>query len=225
MNISFLNSVDQAHKAIWLTVVIDVFRAFTTEMYAFDQWASAVIPVKTLDEAYWLKKQHEDYLLMWERWWVTAEWFDLGNSPYEISRQKLLWKTLVHTTSNGTQWLLWAIHADEILIGSFVNVKALVEYIKKSSYETISLVSTSHLTENWCNEDILCAEMIRDALLWKLINYDLVTQKMRNVPAYDFLFNEVGVPIEDFNLSVNYDAFDFVVWLNKWPQQDTLIRL
>ncbi len=45
MNIKILQLLEGAQNALGLTVIIDVFRAFTTACYAFDLGASKIIPV------------------------------------------------------------------------------------------------------------------------------------------------------------------------------------
>lgn len=49
-----------------LVVVIDVIRAFTTAAFAFAKKAKKIIPVKDTEDAFKLKKQHQDWLLMGE---------------------------------------------------------------------------------------------------------------------------------------------------------------
>ena len=53
-----LHLVDGARQATGLTVIIDVFRAFSTACYTVFQGASRIIPVGDLDLAYELKKKN-----------------------------------------------------------------------------------------------------------------------------------------------------------------------
>ena len=50
-----LRLLDGAKKARGLTVVIDVFRAFSTAAYAFDRGASEVVLVAGVDDAFGLR--------------------------------------------------------------------------------------------------------------------------------------------------------------------------
>ena len=52
--------------------------------------------------------------------------FDAGNSPTEILALDLRGRALVHTTHAGTQGLVNAAGADEVLTGAFVNISAVV---------------------------------------------------------------------------------------------------
>ena len=56
MKINRLSLIDGARKATDLTVIIDVFRAFSTACYAFDQGAKKIIVVGSVEEALELKE-------------------------------------------------------------------------------------------------------------------------------------------------------------------------
>ena len=84
-----------------------------------------------------------------------------GNSPSQIENIDFLGKTVVHTTSCGTQGIVSAINAREIITGSLVNTTAIVEYIKSSKIDDISLVSLARPGEEPFEEDELCAKYIK----------------------------------------------------------------
>ncbi len=67
MGIKILQLLEGARQARGLTVIIDVFRAFSTACYAAGQGLGPIYPVGTLEEAFLLKKRLEDALLMGER--------------------------------------------------------------------------------------------------------------------------------------------------------------
>lgn len=198
-------------RASGVAVIIDVFRAFSTEMYIFNQGARYIIPVQTLDEAYALKKEYPDYLLIGERGGVKPEGFDYGNSPTEIQSVDFTNKVIVHTTSNGTKGLLLATGADEVLTGSFINAAAIVKHIKKLNPKNISLVSTSPNIHEENNEDVMLAYYLRDCLEGKEPSEDDIKQMMKKTAAYSLLFDEVGVPATDFDLCLDFNRMNFVV--------------
>src|SRR5215204_2119164 len=103
MQIEIIKSLKDADKATGLAIVIDVFRAFTTEAYIFANGASKIIPVLDLEEAYKLKKENPEYLLVGERKGIKPEGFDFGNDPSEVVNVDFTGKTIIHTTSNGTK--------------------------------------------------------------------------------------------------------------------------
>jgi 2-phosphosulfolactate phosphatase len=73
-------------------------------------------------------------------------------------------KTVVHTTSAGTQGIANAIHADEIISGSLVNASAVAEYIRRKNPENVSLVCMGLNATTQTDEDNLCAEYIKSLL-------------------------------------------------------------
>ena len=94
-----------ARSARGLTVVIDVFRAFSVAAHAFARGARTLIPVADVAEARELKRLHPDWLLLGERHARPLPGFDCGNSPTELERFDLHDRTIIHTTHSGTQGL------------------------------------------------------------------------------------------------------------------------
>ncbi len=211
MQIEIIKSLENADKATGLAIIIDVFRAFTTEAYIFANGADKVIPVLDLEEAYKLKKENPDYILMGERGGVKPEGFDFGNSPTEILGVDFSGKTIIHTTSNGTRGLLNASNAEVVLVGSFVMADSLVSYIKVNDFKNISLVSTCPDTENYDNEDMLLAYYLRDVLNGKEVNESEIKNKLATTSAHAFLLNEVGVPNADIDLCLDFHRFSFII--------------
>ncbi len=211
MQIEIIKSLENADKATGLAIIIDVFLAFTTEAYIFANGADKVIPVLDLEEAYKLKKENPDYILMGERGGVKPEGFDFGNSPTEILGVDFSGKTIIHTTSNGTRGLLNASNAEVVLVGSFVMADSLVSYIKVNDFKNISLVSTCPDTENYDNEDMLLAYYLRDVLNGKEVNESEIKNKLATTSAHAFLLNEVGVPNADIDLCLDFHRFSFII--------------
>ena len=129
MKIQILPLVTGAQEATGLTVIIDVFRAFSLEAYMYASGAKKVIPVKTVEDALALKKEHPSYILVGERKGIKVEGFDYGNSPSEFVGVDLSGKTLIHTTSAGVLGLASAVNASQIVTGALVNAKATAKYI------------------------------------------------------------------------------------------------
>ena len=136
MKIEILQLIDGAKKAKGLTVIIDVFRAFSMEAYMFAGGVNRIYPIGKSETAYELKRQHPDWILAGERYGKILPGFDTGNAPSELYKLNLQNKTVVHTTSSGTQGVDNAKYAEEILGCSLVNAKATAEYIKRSKKET-----------------------------------------------------------------------------------------
>jgi 2-phosphosulfolactate phosphatase len=88
--------------------VIDILRATTSMCAALSNGAKAIIPVSSAEEALRLCQTigSADVLLAGERNCHRIGGFHLGNSPLEMTREAIRDKTLVLTTTNGTNALL-----------------------------------------------------------------------------------------------------------------------
>lgn len=140
LSINVHHLIEGAKKAEGLTVIIDVFRAFSLECYLYDMGVKEIRPVGAIEEAFELKRALPNSVLVGERKGKMCEGFDFGNSPSSISKEQVAGKTIIHTTSAGTQGIVNAKGADEIITGSLVNAKAVAEYIMEKQPEVVSLV-------------------------------------------------------------------------------------
>lgn len=210
MQIEIIPSLEQADRATGFAVVIDVFRAFTTEAYIFAAGARAILPVMSLEEAFELRRQNPDFILVGERGGVRPDGFDFGNSPTEMLGADFTGKTIIHTTSNGTKGLLLAANAETVLAGSFVMASSIVRAIRRAQPDLVQLISTSPGVDE-LNEDILLARYIRDLLQGRAPDEAALKNQLATTAAYDFLKKEAGVPATDFELCLDFSRFDFVI--------------
>jgi 2-phosphosulfolactate phosphatase len=224
MEIKILNLIDGSKKAEGLTVIIDVFRAFSVACYAFEAGVKKIIPVGDIDIAYKLKKENPDFLLIGERRGKKLEGFDYGNSPAEFEGVDLAGKTIVQTTSSGTQGIANATGAGEIITGSFVNAQAIINYIKKQNPEKVSLVAMGSLGSTITKDDVLFAEYIKNALEGKPNNFSTMVNEIRKCPSGAKFFNPDmdWAPEKDFDMCLALDKFNFVL---KVDQEDGQVFL
>lgn len=213
MEIQILQLLDGARQAHGLTVIIDVFRAFSTACYAYNAGAAKIIPVGSIDLAYRLKEQNPDYILLGERNEQKPAGFDFGNSPSLLDAEKITGKTLVHTTSSGTQGIANATNAAGIITGSFVNAGAIVRYIRQQNPDVVSLVCMGYACEYPTDEDTLCAEWIKNELEGRCIDFAAMVEIIRNGSGARFfdLEKQSWSPQADFELCLHLNRFDFVL--------------
>lgn len=217
MKIRILQLIEGAKSASGLTVVIDVFRAFSVACYAFDRGAEKIIPIGDINMAYALKKINPDFILMGERNESKMPGFDFGNSPTHILNENFIGKTIVHTTSAGTQGIVNAVYADEILTGSFVNAGAIIKYIKRVNPPEVSLVCMGYSALFPIEEDTLCAEYIRNELEGRTNNFTEMLNIIRNSSGKRFFEEEKQEysPATDFDLCTKLNHFNFVLRANR----------
>ena len=217
MNIQILELIDGAQKAKGLTVIIDVFRAFTVECYLFNKGASKVYPIGKLEEAIELKKQNPSYVLFGERHGRKQEGCDYGNSPYQLLPGDFEGKTIIHTTSAGTQGIVNAVNATEIITGSLVNAKAVATYIKTKNPENVSIVAMGLAGKKSSEEDLLAAEYIKSLILGEEFDIDGRIAHLKDHGASKFFDPETQdiFPKEDYPLCVDYNKFPFILKVGK----------
>jgi len=213
MKIQILQLLDGAKKAEGLTVIIDVFRAFSVACYAYGKGVKRIYPVGNIEEAYKLKKEHSDYILVGEREEQKPEGFDFGNSPSQLLKKDIFGKTMIHTTSSGTQGIASANNASEIITGSFVNAEAIIAYIRLKNPEILSLVCMGYSCKYPVDEDTFFAEYIRDSLEGKLIDFQNIKDNLKRGSGARFFASskQKWAPKEDFNLCLDLNRFPFVL--------------
>lgn len=217
MNIEILHMIEGAKKAKGTTVIIDVFRAFSVEAYFFASGAIEIIPVGDVNLAYELKEKNPDFVLAGERKGKILPGFDVGNSPSDVIKLDCLGKTVVHTTSAGTQGIANAVNADEILGASLVNARATAEYIKNKNPENVSLVCMGLEALSQTEEDNLCALYIKSILEGTDIDLQTEIENLKYTSGakfFDKAQNDV-FPEEDFYLCTQVDKFEFVIKMSE----------
>jgi 2-phosphosulfolactate phosphatase len=145
-----------------VSVVIDVFRASNTIITALSNGAKKILPVTEVRSAWGLKDKHLEYLLGGERNSIKIEGFDFGNSPLEYTREKVEGKTIILTTSNGSNALNKAKSAQAVLIASFANCLALTQRLSGLSADLAIICAGTLNTPSL--EDTLAAGQIIENL-------------------------------------------------------------
>ena len=222
MQIEILDFVEGARNARGVTVVIDVFRAFSVACYAYARGAKRIVPMAGIEEALAMKKARPEIVAIGERHGRRVDGFDFGNSPTEISQADVRGKVLVHTTSAGTQGLTRASQADVVLTGSLVNAAAICAYIRALGQERVSIVRMGYDAKERCDEDDLCAELLHSRLSGSGKDYDTgtVRERLRSAPAAKKFFDPEATwaPETDFELCTDIDRFGFVLQLTNRTQ-------
>lgn len=219
-----------------VAVVIDVLRASTTIIHALAAGATAVIPCGEVAAARKLATTCPagTALLGGERGGVRIPGFDLGNSPAECTAETVRGKTLIFTTTNGTQALLRCRDARRVFIAGFANLRAVTEKLRQGD-APIHLVCAG--TDGRITlEDCLCAgalaaELLKQTdlrqplddsttLVLKLHestagNQDAMLELMRTSRGGVNLIN-LGMAT-DIDIAARRDTFDFVPELSREP--------
>ncbi len=151
------------HNPDSIVVVIDILRASSAITTAFYNGVAKMIPVATVEEAH--KYKENGFLVAAERNAEIVPGFDLGNSPFGYMNVKVKGKTIAITTTNGTQAISVAKHAYKVIVGSFLNLDTVIDYLRKEKRDVLFLCA------GWKNkfnlEDTLYAGAVAEALIYK----------------------------------------------------------
>ncbi len=149
-------------------VVVDILRSSSTIATALANGAKEVIPVGTPAEGGKLagRSGRSASLLCGEREGRKIDGFDLGNSPFEYSAERVGGRILIYTSTNGTAAILRARSADRVYIGCFNNFGAVVKRVVKDERPVVILCAGK--LEQFAIEDFVAGGKFVNALETRL---------------------------------------------------------
>jgi 2-phosphosulfolactate phosphatase len=151
-----LHSIDNT-----IVIVTDIFRATSCMVTGFAYGVGSIIPVATVEECKEL--QNRGFIAAAERDAQKVEGFDLDNSPFSYMDESLIGAKIAMTTTNGTLSITKAkTSAVKVLVGAFLNLKAIVDYLKTQPYDVMVLCAGWKGKPNL--EDTLFAGAVVNAL-------------------------------------------------------------
>jgi 2-phosphosulfolactate phosphatase len=148
--------------------VVDLLRASTTIAVALASGAKAILPAASTEEALRIAQnlERDQVVLAGERKSVRIEGFALGNSPLEFTPEAVGGKTVVLTTTNGTQALLAAQGAKEVVVAAAVNFTVVVQRLRAELETSGELaILCSGQDRRFAIEDAFAAGRIAKVLL------------------------------------------------------------
>lgn len=141
-------------------VVIDVLRASTSIATALHHGAKEIIPVTTVESAVKISGNlfGDVILLAGERNGKMIEGFNLGNSPADYSVEKVKGKSIIFSSTNGSQAMVKARYSREMVVCGFVNISTVEEFVRENKRDiTILCAGTNGM---FSIEDAVCAGML-----------------------------------------------------------------
>lgn len=146
-------------------IAIDILRATTTIATALSAGAEAVQVFADLDQLKQVSATHpaDLRLLAAERGGGTVEGFDLGNSPFDYTAERVKGKRIFMSTTNGTRCLQRIQAAPTVLTAAMINLGSVLDYLKQAQPETVWAVG-SGWEGSFSLEDTACAGAIAHGL-------------------------------------------------------------
>lgn len=204
-----------------VAVIIDVFRAFTCAPLLFSMGVEKLFLIATPEQAFALKEEDRDLLLVGEVSGIPIKGFDFGNSPSEIlakGPEFFRGRTVLQRTSSGVQGALLALNvADEVLLGSYALAGATAQYLLSKNPETVSLVAMGWELKEIAPEDEWCVRYLSYLLgngvydhnqaLREILFHKTTQRFLRGAEDY--------FPPEDPLICLQRDVYDFALRAHK----------
>jgi 2-phosphosulfolactate phosphatase len=145
-------------------VVVDVLRSCTSIAEALVNGAAKIIPVETVEEATRLAATLDprSLLLCGEREGRKVSGFDLGNSPREYTRAKVLGATLIFASTNASPLMAGLLGGRELLLLGYANLGSVAETLRKDPRDVAILCAGRN--GRFSLEDAACAGALIDRL-------------------------------------------------------------
>ena len=207
MNVSVLRGLDGARRATGQTVIVDVFRAFTTAAFCIAAGAREIVLVGEHEQALAMKRDDPALFLTGEIGGRPIAGFDVGNSPSAIEHLDLSGRRVIQRTSSGTQGVVAAQRAREVVLGSFVIAEATVRYLAARADE-VSIVAMGTNGADPNDEDDACADYLARRLAGERPDVAAIIARLWDDedPSWPEWF-----PRRDAELACDVDRFDFAM--------------
>jgi 2-phosphosulfolactate phosphatase len=159
-----------------VVLVLDVLRASTSIAVALSNGARAIVPCESADDAITRSRSFEraDVRLAGEMRMLPIPGFDLGNSPGDFSPAAVEGKTILLATTNGTRLLTGIQGARDVLVGAFVNYRAVLAMLRTAARAgaDIAIVCAGR-DRKFALEDAVCAGRFVRGVRRRLTNIEV----------------------------------------------------
>ncbi len=210
VEVNIFSPNDDASAIRGFTVVVDVFRAFSVSYYILANNPAKYIISESIEHSQELKARYEDVLLIGERQGIKIDGFDYGNSPTEITGRDFSGKTVVHTTTAGTKGLLLQPEQNEVVVGSFVNLQAIIDYIHAKKIDKVNIYGTALPEQMFGEEDYLYADYLKKKITGEPCDFEDVFIRLRKGSGKGF--SETGfAPATDLYYCLDISRFDSIL--------------
>ncbi len=164
MEVRTLAGLAEAGQARGAVVVLDIFRASNTILALLAAGAAEVRLLADLEQARALRDAHPDWLLAGERGGLIQPGFDGDNSPAHAATLRPAGRSVILTTSAGTQAVHRLGQAGPVCYGSFANAEAVVRALTTLAPERVNLLPMGLEAREPAREDDLAAFYLAERL-------------------------------------------------------------
>lgn len=161
MNASIIRPSELTGDRVDICIVVDVLRATTTAAVLCHRLGELCV-VRTPSDLGQLPDRPGGYALFSELAKVESDIARFDNSPIQARDVALDGRTPVLVTTNGTLAIgLAAQFASEVLLAGFINVSAVIDYVRSRGVATVAVMPAGNIHRGRrCIEDDGCADSI-----------------------------------------------------------------
>ena len=183
-----------------IVVIVDILRATSTICAAIHNGVKSIIPVATVDEAREMKQQ--GYMVASERDGYVLDFADFGNSPFNFTPEIVGGKEIVYSTTNGTRCIHLASHSKAVVIGSFLNISVLTNWLIQQDAPVL----------------IFCASWKDRFSLEDTVYAGALAERLMNSEKFETICDGVTASIDLWSLAKN----DLFAYMQKAAQKSRL---
>ena len=213
MNIIIEHGIEGASRAIErkdAIIIVDTIRASTTYVNAFSSGAKRIVPCASRDDLDARLAHYPNSVKSGERLCKKIEGYDYGSSPKEMSMANLNDKIMLSSTTNGSRMVVASAESPCVVMGSFCNATAVIDYLKKQNRD-VTIVCSGRLGEEVI-EDNLCAEYLKWSFENNSSKFRLSPEEIYDEclvsPSY-LMLKSAGLEV-DFDFCMRIDSHNIV---------------
>jgi 2-phosphosulfolactate phosphatase len=133
----------------------------------------------------------------------------------------------VQRTTCGTQGVVRAVNAEEILVTGLCNTGATVRYIQSRPWDSLTLIETAVRPDGYGGEDTACGDLIEGRLRGQAVDEKSVIERVMNSTAGKYFDGRdpVAFPPGDAPLFCHIDRFDFAMLVQRRGAQLVAVKI
>ena len=213
MNVVIEHGIAGASRAVDRNdaiIIVDTIRASTTYVNAFSSGVRRIVPCASREDLLSRLEKYPNSVKSGERLCKKIEGYDYGSSPKEMSIADLNDKIMLSSTTNGSRMVVASAASSCVVMGSFCNATAVIDYLKEKMYD-ITIVCSGRLGEEVI-EDNLCAEYLKWGFENDLKDFRLTPKQIFDEclvsPSY-LMLKSAGLEV-DFDFCMRIDSHNIV---------------
>jgi 2-phosphosulfolactate phosphatase len=208
----FLPQINTRVAKTHVTLVIDVFRAFTTACYVLEDNPITYNLTTRSSVIARLAQPFPHAILIGKPELGSFASYTIPNSPTRVSEIDLTNRTVFHRTEAGARGILISKNADVILAAGFINADATVQHIKTLTNPELTILPMGHEGITPSLEDDLCALYIEALFRGDKIDISPYLSELKECSGKCFFSEDQWqYPVEDFARCLEIDRFNFAI--------------